>query len=235
MRAFALLSMIATLTGCNVQLGKQTKGDLGRVSFQYDGWGCGWGCDLYKPLMRGGVQPLTATMPSLSMRTASLSTNPSKLAQVSDKGSSLGDNGVVYRAFDISAADAGDVQFSMMGSDGQPIDHVTVHIREAARLNAQWAKSTPGHSPEDDAWSSGATAALSGDTDVRINAYDASGQQLQFSRGVTVTVSDQRVVSVRQEQSGDSWFFLHPLASGTAILTAKIGTGVSTQLTVTVK
>jgi hypothetical protein len=232
-RPFTLLSTILLLTGCDVQLGKQTRGELGRVSFQYDGNGCFWGCGLDTPMMRGTVERLVATMPSAT-GTVSLSATPGNLAQVTDGASSLGDHGEAYRVVDVSAVDVGDIQLSVTGKDGRLVDRVTASIRDAARLSAQWAKQAASHGPDTDDWSSSPTVPLSGDVYLRLSAYDATGRQLQASRGMTVKVSDERIVAVTQLERGDSWLLLKPLASGTATLTATANPGVSTQLIVRV-
>jgi hypothetical protein len=233
MRAFILILVAA---GCTPELGHETAGELGRMSFYYSsGTGCFFGCGLDRPLMRGTRELLFAEGTS-ALRTASFSVDPLDPVRVSDGAFSFEDRGRVSRAFDVSAAVAGDAALSLLDEHGNVIDRVMLRIRDAARLTAAWAPYNPNHGPSESGWSASSVVQLSGnDVDVDISAFDDAGRRLQAASGVAVSVSDPRIVAVMSSEPGASWLVLHPLSRGHATLMATAKSGASTQLDVIVQ
>jgi hypothetical protein len=232
MRALSV-GLVLILSGCSLP-GDKTIGEKGSVLFYYSsGSGCFFGCGLDKPMMRGTAERLFAKGAS-SIRAASYSVEPTNLVMVTD-ALSFEDNGSAYRAFDLSALGVGDARFSLMSENGALIDRVMLRIRDAARLSAEWASYNENHSPTESDWSSSAVIPLSGnDVYVRVSAFDGNGQQLQAASGITVKVSDERVVVVKSSETEGAWLVLHPLSPGSAIMTATSESGVSTQLSIMV-
>jgi hypothetical protein len=234
MRVLLLLTSVIA-TGCHVELGQHTKGERGVLSFEYtSGRGCFFGCGLDKPMLRGTVETVVVTGPS-ALRTAKPVTAPADKVTVKEGTSGVDGNGELFRSFAVAAQDAGDVALFLVDDQSVIVDDVTLHVRDAARLTAEWTVPNPNHSPDEKDWSPSPMVTLSGnDVSVRLTAYDGTGQALQAEQGVTVTISDDNVVAIQQLASGTLWFILQPRAKGRALVSATTRSGVSTQLDVTV-
>jgi hypothetical protein len=235
MRTF-ILGAFLMLTGCHVPLGESTKGELGRVSFEYSsGRGCFFGCGLETPMLRGTEETLYAHGPA-SLRAGKVAVEPQGLLQIADIDSRTDEDGEAARGFKISALGAGDVQLSLANDKGELIDRVVLKVRDPARLTAEWSNQIGNRSMGETTWYSTDTVRVSGKDGtalVQLSAFDASGLRLQASTGMEVTVSDPRIVAVSSLPSESYLLELRALATGSATLTAKAKNGVSAQLTVT--
>jgi hypothetical protein len=207
----ALAPAALTAASCQEEeLGDGTPGEMGRVSFGYDR-SCFFTCPMEQPLLAGtrekisvdgpgddrGVEPYTDE-PKVAVFAVERDCfcereDPDTQIEVAEGASCKNgfekhcDNTIL-----VEAGVAGEAVLELRDEDGEPVDRVTVIVREAdrARFEASYLDRLEAMEGEAFELEVGETI------DLEVTLYDYEGQKLLAPEGVTWRVEDDAVANV---------------------------------------
>jgi hypothetical protein len=198
--ALALASAFAmTLSACSIELGDETQGQQGKVSFQYTSLSCFFGCALDRPMLVGSKESISVRGPGVDAPDLRLSSSDPSVAtfavrracycerKTSDESTSItssegegcdsGYTHACHNTVDATAHGAGSADCILEDGSGALIDRATVRVDEAARAAILDEDKNAGVAPS--------FVAKVGETlTVRAVLENARGQELLASEGV---------------------------------------------------
>ncbi len=254
--AFAL--SLGLVTGCNPELGDQTKGELGNVEFSYHE-SCFFGCSLDQPVLRGSTERISVTGPGNQSDVVASSSAP-EIASFSssrfcDCERSAGNEAEGYSAspdttcqsgfqlvcdnyFAVKTGTVGDAKIELRDATGNLIDRTTVHVRDAHEIRFGRIPAAGGEAEEI------ATLELAAGESAELIAhpYADDGAQLLGEHGFVWQVADPAVAgfdyfdeSVAAKAPDDARIVhVRAVASGQTTLSVGAG-GAASELVLVVK
>jgi hypothetical protein len=199
-------------SGCDVEIGESTLGELGRVEFSYTS-SCLFGCGLHRPLLPdsigrisvsdpGDVDGLMVACQDAAVATATVERSCSCVRSgdgwatgapvAADEACTDGFDKRCDNVVELAAHGAGSTGLELyQPGDGALIDRVTIHVREP---HVAWLES------DGVAVAPGAPVRLQvGQSDgIRVVMHDAEGRPLLVTGGVTWSIDDGQIAGFTQ-------------------------------------
>lgn len=208
------IAVIGATTACSFQLGEQTKGEQGVLSFEYTSLDCLFGCGVEKPALAGSEVTITTRGLDPSKRYAASMTGASigKITRQSEScsctsssGSTSSSRGVdatascgagetkeCFHQVTIATDKVGDAKLEMRVGN-ELVDSTTIKARAATRIDVTARIDGNDLPPKDGTYEAkvGTSVYLSA------KAYDDNGPLVTGDDGIALASADKKVLSVQ--------------------------------------